>query len=171
MDSMAARARAPRLPRALGMEWLLGGGDRAAAPAPARAFEAHNVRALCRALAAVYLYFVASASMGGCSYSEPCLRARTPGRWLGGAGPIHASAAAVGLPVNSRVALLLHRASLGQTRIFDVLASEPCSSRARAAERVDGSLLASVLLDASPRGIKLSAFKNAAGHGNRLNDW
>ena len=87
---------------------------------------------------------------------------RWPHTRLGGVG---------GAALNYRVALLLRRASLGQTRIFDVLASEPCSSRARAAERVDGSLLASVLLDASPRGIKLSAFKNAAGHGNRLNDW
>ena len=112
MDSMAARARAPRLPRALGMEWLLGGGDRAAAPAPARAFEAHNVRALCRALAAVYLYFVASASMGGCSYSEPCLRARTPGRWVGGAGRTHASAASVGLPSRGRRRAVLHRLEL-----------------------------------------------------------
>ena len=74
---------------------------------------------------------------------EASLRARASERWLGDAGPIHASAAAVGLPVNYRVALLLHRASLGRTRIFDVRASEPCSSRARAAER--SAVLASVL--------------------------
>ena len=64
------------------------------------------------------------------------LRARASERWLGDAGPIHASAAAVGLPREFTASRCTTQAtaSLGQTRIFDVLASEACSSRARAAE-------------------------------------
>ena len=64
------------------------------------------------------------------------LRARASERWLGDAGPIHASAAAVGLPREFTASRCTTQAtaSLGQTRIFDVLASEACSSRARVAE-------------------------------------
>ena len=135
MDSMLAAARLPF--REL-LRPRLGGGVCGACALPGglggRVCGA-NCEAQPLALCLDYGYRLQLAYLGP-RFRAVLLRARASGRWVGGAGSIRASAAAVGLPREFTASRCTTQAtaSLGQTRIFDVLASEACSSRARAAE-------------------------------------